>query len=140
MLSNIEDLKSMIGSLSQKIDNLKIDTQVEKKIEELYAKHYEKNFEELYEKLYEKNIDVKVEKSIYEMTHSKLIDLLDSKFNQLEQKFEGPLREPKVYNKMGIYALTPRKSTTPTFSSTASTSSSGASTCSTTDLRKKFRF
>ena len=98
MMSDINKVKSMIESLSQKIDNI---------------------MDELDAKLDKKNIDMNVDKNIYEMTHSKLMDLLDSKFNQFEQKFEGLLREPK-FNKMDIYDLTPRTSTT----------SSGTSTCS----------
>ena len=122
-----------MGLFSQKIDNLNVDNM----IEELREMLYEKNIEKLYEKHYEKNIDTKVEKHICEMKHSKIIDLLDAKFEHFEQKFEGLLRDPKLNNKTEIYDLTPRTSTTPTFSSTASTRSSGTSTCSTKDLNTK---
>ena len=137
MMSNIEELKSMIEHLSQKIDDLKFDTKVEKKIEKLYEKLHEKSFEELYEKLYEKNIDTKVEKNIYEMKHSKLIDLLNVKF---DQKIERILREPKFHIEMVIYNSTPRASTSPTSTRAASMSSSDTSTCSSRDLNKKYRF
>ena len=147
-MSNIDKVKSMIEHLSQKIDNM---------MEELDAKLYEKNtcevnlnervknsidakveiqIEELYEKLYKKNIDMNVERNIYEIQHSKLMDLLNAKFEHFEQKFEGLLREPKCNDKMEIYDLTPRTSTTPTFSSTASTTSSSTSTCSTKHQKK----
>ena len=76
--------------------------------------------------IYEKNIDVKDEKNIYkmasleelykkniyEMTRSKLSDLLDAKFEHFEKKLEGLLREPKFNNKAEIYDSTPRASTT----------------------------
>ena len=118
----------MIEHPSQKIENLKIDIKIDTKIEGLY------------EKLYEKSCDSKVEKNIYEMDHSQLVDLLDSKFNQFEQKVEGLLREPKFSNNMEIYDLSPRTSSTSTSTIPASTSSSSASTCSTKPQKKKPMF
>ena len=97
----------------------------------------EKKIEELYEKLYEKHIDMKVEKNTYEVKHSKLMDLLNSEFQYFEHKFEGLLREPNFYNKMELYDLTPRASTSPTSTSAASTRSNCGSTCSTKDLNKR---
>ena len=91
MMSDIEDLKSMIGRLSNKVDNL---------------------MEQLYEKLYDNKVEFHDEmKNIYEMEHSKLIDLLDAEFKHIGHKFEVLLQQPNT--------------------STTSTSSSSTQTCST---------
>ena len=72
-------------------------------------------------------------KKIYEMEHSKLIDLLDQKFNDVQLKFEPLLREPKFYQNFEVYDMA---STTPTASG-RSTPRSSSRTSSSSTIKSK---
>ena len=114
---DIEKLKSMIDILN---------TQVQNNIVEM------RDFKEFYKKnqkhaIYtSENLAAKVDNiiGIYNsISHSKLMDLLDQKFEDLQHKFEPLLREPKISNNLQIYDMDAAGSM-PSQNPTASTSSS----------------
>ena len=94
------------------------------------------NFKEFYTKnqkhavYLSETLSTKIDKisGIYNsMSHSKLMDLLDQKFEDLQRKFEPLLREPKISNKLQIYDMNEGESIL-SQSPTASTSSSTPTT------------
>jgi hypothetical protein len=86
-----------------------------------------------------KKLDNMIEKNVYEtkkiceMEHSKLIDLLNQKFNDVQLKFEPLLREPKFYQNFEVYDMA---STTPTASG-SSTPRSSSRTSSSSTIKSK---
>ena len=90
MMHDIEDIKSMIEHLTDKLDSIvdyindKCDT------------------------INEDN------QNIYEMEHQKLMKFLDNKFYKFEQKFNALLRAPKFSNKLEVYDLASTSSTSTT--------------------------
>jgi len=114
--NKVEDIKSKIELLTQTVKNL----------EELYNENiYEMN----------KKLDNMIEKhvcetkKIYEMEQSKLIDLLNQKFNDVQLKFEPLLSETIFYQNFKVYDMA---STTPTASGSSTPRSSSRSSSSST--------